>query len=228
MTTSNIGFPSVTTSEAVVWRRGGVLSTTAETAGYSAAGGRVDGIFERDAASGGDTTLRLLNTPGTFIVEVNGAITIGTLLYPAASGVFSATAVGNAVFRAVSATGATGGYCEVTRVNSGTSGQLRTVEAHTASDTLTTAESGSIHTTFGAGGAVTFTLPPAVVGLEYFFQVGAVQNLIVEPDAAETVSLPSNGVAQTNITANAVGESVHIMCCNAGTWAVMGFTGTWT
>lgn len=107
----------------------------------------------------------------------------------------------------------------------------KTVEAHTADDTLTALESGTCHTTTGAGGAVVLTLPAAVVGLEFFFMVGAAQELRLDPNGTETIALPSTGVAGAAgkyLTANAAGESVHIMCCVAGSWAVMGYTGTWT
>jgi hypothetical protein len=108
---------------------------------------------------------------------------------------------------------------------------LRTVEAHTADDTLLAAESGSVHTSVGAGGAITLTLPVAVVGLEFWFYVGAAQELRIDPNGSETISLPSNGVpgaAGKYLTANAIGESVHLVCAKAGTWAAFGFTGTWT
>jgi hypothetical protein len=107
----------------------------------------------------------------------------------------------------------------------------RTVEHHTAGDTLTTAETGSVHTSKGASGTIALVLPAATVGLEYFFYVGAVQELRIDPNGSETISLPSSGAAGAAgkyLTANAIGETVHLLCCEAGTWAVMGFTGTWT
>lgn len=110
-------------------------------------------------------------------------------------------------------------------------GIKKTVEIHTTGDTLTVAESGSLHNTAGALGAVTFVLPAAVPGLEYFFHVGAAQELRIDPDGTETVALPSSGVqgaAGKYLTANAIGESVHIVCSVSGTWTVFGFTGTWT
>lgn len=108
---------------------------------------------------------------------------------------------------------------------------LRGVEAHTAGDTLTAAESGTVHTSTGAGGAITLVLPPAVVGLEFFFYVGAAQELRIDPDGTETISLPSTGVAGAAgkyLVADAIGETVHLFCPKAGTWAALGFTGTWT
>jgi hypothetical protein len=103
--------------------------------------------------------------------------------------------------------------------------------AKTANYTVTTNENGTGFTTTGAGAAVTFAMPAATVGLHYYFYVNAVQELRIDPNGTETISLPSSGVpgaAGKYLTANAVGESVHLMCAVAGTWAVMGFTGTWT
>jgi hypothetical protein len=108
---------------------------------------------------------------------------------------------------------------------------LRTVEAHTAGDTLLAAESGSIHTNTGAAGTITIVLPAATVGQEFLFFVGAAQQLRIDPNGSETISLPSSGVAGAAgkyLVADAVGETVHLVCCLAGTWAVMGFTGTWS
>lgn len=104
-------------------------------------------------------------------------------------------------------------------------------EAHTAGDTLTAAETGSIHTNAGASGAITFALPAATVGLEYQFGVRAAQELRIDPNGSETISLPSTGVpgaAGKYLTADAVGETVRLLCVAAGTWAVVGYTGTWT
>lgn len=122
----------------------------------------------------------------------------------------------------------------LTRMNHSTllaGGGLPDVEAHTADDTLTAAESGSVHTNTGAAGAIALTLPAATVGLRFRFYVGAAQELRINPDGTETISLPSTGVAGAAgkyLTANAVGETVELACCQAGTWAVFGFTGTWT
>lgn len=110
-------------------------------------------------------------------------------------------------------------------------GGKRVVEAHTADDTLGVAESGSVHTNTGAAGTITFSLPAAVVGLEYFFAVGAAQQLRIDPNGTETIALPSTGVqgaAGKYLVADAVNESVHLMCTVAGTWTAFGFTGTWT
>jgi hypothetical protein len=108
---------------------------------------------------------------------------------------------------------------------------LRSVEAHTADDTLTAAESGTIHTNAGAGVVVVLSLPAATVGLEFFFGVRVAQQLRIDPSGTETISLPSSGVpgaAGKYLVADAIGETAHLVCVAAGSWAVMGYTGTWT
>ena len=110
------------------------------------------------------------------------------------------------------------------------SGLKSSVEAKTANYTVTAAESGKTFTTVGAGGAVTFALPAAVVGLKYRFRVGAAQELRIDPNGTETIALPSTGVqgaAGKYLTADADGETVDIECTKAGQWSVFGFTGTW-
>lgn len=103
--------------------------------------------------------------------------------------------------------------------------------AKTADFTVTAALTGTTFTTAGAGGNVTFAMPAAVVGLKYRFMVGAAHELRIDPNETETIALPSTGVqgaAGKYLVADAVGESVDVECCVAGTWTVFGYTGTWT
>jgi hypothetical protein len=105
------------------------------------------------------------------------------------------------------------------------------VEHHTADDTLTAAENGTLHTNKGAAGTIVLTLPAAVEGLHFYFAVLAAQQLRINPAGSEVISLPSNGVpegAGEYIVADALRETVHVMCVETGAWAVMGYTGTWT
>lgn len=182
------------------------------------------------ATSGDDASVRLRSAAGTTKMVASGAITRGVAVFGAAAGKITSTPNINPIGIALEAATADGNVIEVLRWDSSTV-KRRTCEDHTASDTLTVGETGSVHTTVGAGGAVTFTLPAAVVGLEYYFYVGAAQELRIDPDGTETISLPSSGVpgaAGKYLTATIAGETVHLMCCVAGTWACMGYTGTWT
>lgn len=108
---------------------------------------------------------------------------------------------------------------------------LITVQAKTAAYTILASENGTCFTNTGASGTFAITLPSAALGLHYYFAIGAAQILQIEPATGETISLPSNGVpeaASDYIAADAIGETVHLMCCVGTNWAVMGFTGTWT
>lgn len=101
----------------------------------------------------------------------------------------------------------------------------------TADYTVTVGDSGKTFTNTGASGAVTFALPAAVAGLKYRFRVGVAQQLRIDPNGTETISLPSTGVpsaAGAYIVADAIGETVDIQCVEAGSWSVFGYTGTWT
>lgn len=104
-------------------------------------------------------------------------------------------------------------------------------QAKTAAYTITAGENGTGFTNAGASGAVTLTLPPAVPGLNYYFRVSVAQELRIDPSGSETISLPSTGVpgaAGKYLTADAIGETVRLVCAVAGSWSVFGHTGTWT
>lgn len=170
----------------------------------------------------------LPNAPGTIKMVAAGAIDQWADVYGAAAGKIDNVINGNRIGIALVAATADGDQIEVLRQPGE---RTRAVEAHTAADTLTAAESGSVHTTVGATGTVIFTLLAAVVGLEFFFRVGAAQELRIDPDGTETIALPSTGVQGAGgkyLTANADGESVHLVCDKAGEWTVYGYTGTWT
>lgn len=108
----------------------------------------------------------------------------------------------------------------------------RTVAVKTADYTVVAdTDNGKTFTNEGAGGAITFALPAATVGQWYRFAVKAAQELRVDPNGTETMSLPSSGAKQAAgayLTANADGESLEIECVKAGEWESRYYTGTWT
>lgn len=107
----------------------------------------------------------------------------------------------------------------------------RTVAVKTANYTvLAKADNGKTFTNQGAAGAITFALPAATVGQWYRFVVKAAQELRIDPNGTETVSLPS-GVQQAAgkyISADAVGERITVECVKAGEWDTTEGVGTWS
>jgi len=190
------------------------------------------GTIERAAFAALDRrAVRLRTADGTCKMVAAGDFVVGATLYGAAAGKVDNVANSNRVGIALEAATADGDVIEVLRSPGALALGLKGVEAHTAGDTLTAAESGSMHTNTGAGDAIALVLPAATVGLEFFFQVGAAQELQIDPDGTETISLPSTGVAGAAgkyLVADAIGETVHLICAIAGTWGCFGYTGTWT
>lgn len=91
-------------------------------------------------------------------------------------------------------------------------------------------QGGVVVSNLGATGAVTFTLPPAVVGMKVTAIVQAAQELRLDPSGTQTVALPSTGVqsaAGKYIVADAVAEKVQLICLVAGKWDVIDYAGTW-
>ena len=174
--------------------------------------------------------VNLKNASGTQFGVAAGVIAQGATLYGAASGKINDVPIGPAIGTALEAATADGDVIEwLPTFTDG--GSALVVEAHTAGDTLTIAESGSIHTNTGASGTITIILPPATVGLEFSFALGAAQQLRIDPDGTETISLPSTGVpgaAGKYQVADAIGKTVRLVCGVAGNWNVFGYTGTWT
>lgn len=107
-------------------------------------------------------------------------------------------------------------------------GIRRVVEAHTANDVLTTAESGSMHTNLGATGIVTLTLPSAAVeGTEFVFAVQAAFELRVAPGTA-AIRDDSGQTAGKYKSADVIGASLTLVADANGDWATADKNGTWT
>lgn len=108
---------------------------------------------------------------------------------------------------------------------------LAGVEAKTAAYTVVVAtDNGKVFTNEGASGAITFSMPAATVGQRYTFVVKAAQELRIDPNGTETISLPT-GVQQAAgkyIGADAIGEFIDLICVKAGEWTTIGSVGTWT
>ena len=114
-------------------------------------------------------------------------------------------------------------------------GQSLVVEAHTENDTLTLAESGSVHTNLGDAGAQTIKLPAsATVGTYFIFALQVAQAVNVEIGESGGKFYQA-GVITTDdtgndliITADDEGESITLMSDGAAGWFVIAEAGTWT
>lgn len=110
----------------------------------------------------------------------------------------------------------------------GAGGIKKTVEAHSSDDTLTTAESGSVHTNLGATGTVTLTLPfSAPAGTTFIFAVQAAQQLRIEPGTA-TIRDDSGQTAGKYKWADAIGECITLVADSNGDWLTVAKNGSWT
>lgn len=106
-----------------------------------------------------------------------------------------------------------------------------TNKASGTSNALTHEDVGGIFTNAGAGGAIEYDLPAALVGMRFRFAVMAAQALQIDPNGTETIGLPSSGAqgaAGKYLVADAVGEWVELVCVKKGEWFAMGYAGTWT
>ena len=110
----------------------------------------------------------------------------------------------------------------------GAGGLQKTVEAHTTDDTLTEAESGSVHTNLGATATVTLTLPSsASAGTVFEFAVQAAQELHIDPGTA-TIRDDSGQTTDKYKSAGAVGACLSLVADANGDWATTAKNGTWT
>lgn len=110
----------------------------------------------------------------------------------------------------------------------GAAGIKRVVEAHTADDTLSESESGSVHSNAGASGVVTITLPEsASAGCEFVFAVQCGQELRVDPGTGSIYDSSGQAVDKYK-SANAIGACMTVVSDGAGGWLVTGKSGTWT
>ena len=110
----------------------------------------------------------------------------------------------------------------------GAGGIKKAVEAHASDDTLTTSESGSVHTNLGATSTVTLTLPAsAPAGTAFTFAVQAAQELWVDPGAA-TIRDDSGQTADKYKSANAIGACLALIADSNGDWATIAKNETWT
>jgi hypothetical protein len=110
----------------------------------------------------------------------------------------------------------------------GAGGIKKTIEVHTSDDTLTAAESGSVHTNLGASTTVTLTLPTsAPPGTVFSFALQSAQELRIDP-GTEAIRDDSGQTSDKYKSANTIGASLTIIADSAGNWATIAKNGTWS
>jgi hypothetical protein len=110
----------------------------------------------------------------------------------------------------------------------GAGGVKKVIEEHAGDDTLTLAESESVHSNLGATGIVTLTLPAsAPAGTVFSFAVQAAYELRIDPGAA-AIRDNSGQTADKYKSADTVGASLSLIADSAGDWATINKNGTWT
>ena len=107
-------------------------------------------------------------------------------------------------------------------------GIKKTIESHTADDTLTQSESGSVHTNLDATAAVTITLPAAApAGTTFTFAVQSAYEFRIDPGAA-AVRDDSGQTADKYKYASTIGACIGVVADENGDWSVVAKNGTWT
>jgi len=107
-------------------------------------------------------------------------------------------------------------------------GVHKVIEAHLSNDTLSQAESGSVHSNLGASGAITLTLPAsASAGTLFTFAVQAANELRVDPGSA-AIRDDSGTTVDKYKTCSTVGACLTVVADSNGNWNTIGKNGNWT
>jgi len=197
---------------------GGVDIDAAAAKNIDISGGQVLISSKDNAASaialtanvGANETIVVTNTQGTGAGAITLTATAGGITLNSSSGISTGDAITG------DGTAALGGF-------------LKTVTDDADGRNITAAESGTIITNAGAGGAMAYTLPSAAAGLNYCFVVMAVQELRVTPAAGDVINIAGvAGDAAEYWTANAAGEALCLVSVDGTNWIATSYTGTWT
>lgn len=103
----------------------------------------------------------------------------------------------------------------------------------TTNQTLTAGQSGYTivfnNATGVAANGTMFTLPTAVVGLDYQIVADTGKWFYVKPQSTDIINLVSATTGQriSNSATGAVGDTISLICMTAGQWSVYGRQGTW-
>lgn len=173
-------------------------------------------------ACSGNTAAAFTYSNGTKVVASTAATSDGDLL-------IGSTSAGPTKAQLSAGTGITITPGSGTITIAATGGTNKTITAKTAGYNVLSGDSQTVFTNTGASGSVTFTLPTASAGLEYFFYIDAVQTVVVTAPASTTIRLGGTASATAgNVTAGAAGNMVHIIAISSTQYVTLGYNGTWT
>jgi hypothetical protein len=187
-------------------------------------------------ASGGSSKLLDLQIAAASKANIdkNGSLTLAGSVDASSNGSFSACSVCQFIIGTRAAMNAPATN-EVTLTNSAQNasaalyGNSRKVLAKTADYTVTAVNSNIFFTNTGAAGTVNFTLPTAVVGLQYTFYIDAAQTLTITAGASTTIRIAGTASASAgNITSNTVGNVITLTAISTTQWVSTSHEGTWT
>lgn len=103
------------------------------------------------------------------------------------------------------------------------------VVTKTASYTVTTNEFNKRFNNSGASGAVTFSLPSAIIGATYVFKVTTAQSLVIDADTSDTIQYNTSVTAASGaINSATIGSSIILTCESANKWFAEAMVGTWS
>lgn len=103
----------------------------------------------------------------------------------------------------------------------------------TTNITLTAAQLGTVivfnNSTGVAANGTQFTLPTAVVGMQYTVISDTAKFFYIKPASADIInfSTATTGQRISNATTAAAGDSITLVCQTAGQWSIQSRIGTW-
>lgn len=103
------------------------------------------------------------------------------------------------------------------------------VVSKTANYTVLAANSGTTFNNIGATGAVTFTMPTPVAGLEYVFVVAAAQNMVLDVGGSVAIGIGEIATSPGGQVACASPYSaIKLKALSATLWVAVSMIGSWS
>ncbi len=103
----------------------------------------------------------------------------------------------------------------------------------TTNITLTSSQVGTVvvfnNSTGVAASGTQFTLPAAVVGMQFTIIADVAKWIFIAPNGTDLISIASflSGKRISNVGTALAGDSITLVCQTAGTWSIQNKVGTW-